>query len=171
MKKVLILALAIVMAGTMAACGMGDVGGTPAPASSSAASQPVSSAVSADSMDDNLSGLVKYLAANSVLFGNQEQMKADFIGAKKGVKYQFSYNGKDNVTVELYEFDTSLNSTAQTVFDEIKAKGSFKMMSQEVPAVISDNGKYLMVYKDTVTSDQNQKRQDEVTKLFKEFKK
>lgn len=170
MKKILILALAVVMAGTMAACGMGDVGGASAPVSS-AASKAESSAISADSMDDNLSGLVKYLAANSVLSGNPEEMKADFIGAKSGVKYHFSYNGKDNVTVELYEFDPNLNSKAKSVFDEIKAKGQFKMMSQEVPAVVSDNGKYLMVYKDTVVSDQNKKRQDDATKLFKEFKK
>lgn len=171
MKKILILALAVVMAGTMAACGMGDVGGASSAPVSSVASQAESSAVGADSMDDNLSGLVKYLAANSALSGNPEEMKADFIGAKSGVKYHFSYNGKDNVTVELYEFDPNLNSKAQSVFDEIKAKGQFKIMSQEVPAVVSDSGKYLMVYKDTVVSDQNKKHQDDVTKLFKEFKK
>ena len=173
MKRILVLAMAVMMAGTMAACGMGDVGG----ASSAAASQSVSSQApvskpSADSFDNSLTGLGKYLAANSVLSGDPTEMKAEFIGAAKGVKYQFAYNGKDNVTVELYEFNPdNLSDTAKTVQADVKSKGSFAIMGQQVPAVLSDSGKYLMIYKDTVTSDQNKARSEEVTKLFQEFKK
>ena len=171
MKKILILALAVAMAGSLAACGMGDVGGAQ-PAASSVSSQAVSSAVGSDNMEDSLAGLEKYLAANSAISGTPTEMKADFIGAKRGAKYLFSYNGKNNVTVELYEFDTgSLSSQATAVLDEVKAKSQFTIMNQKVPAVISDNGKYIMIYKDTSGSDQNKKHQEDVAKLFKEFKK
>lgn len=173
MKKILILALAVVMAGTMAACGMGDVGGaSSAAASQAASSQAAVSKPDAGSFDDNLSGLEKYLTANSVLSGDPTEMKADFIGAASGAKYQFGYNGNNNVTVELYEFNPgSLNDTAKAVQDEVKSKGTFTIMSQHVPAVLSDSGKYLMIYRDTSTGDQNKARSEEVAKLVKEFKK
>ncbi len=171
MKKFLILALAVVMAGSLAACGMGDVGGAQsAPSASSQAA--VSSAVGSDNVEDSLAGLEKYLSSNSVISGTPTEMKADFIGAKKGAKYQFGFNGKDNVTVELYEFDTgSLSSKASTVLDEVKAKNQFTIMNQTVPAVISDSGKYIMIYKDTSGSDENKQHQEDVIKLFKAFKK
>jgi hypothetical protein len=177
MKRILILALAVVMAGTMAACGMGDVGGPSSSSSSQSSSsqQSSSSAVStvdAGGYDDNLAGLEKYFAANSFISGNPSDMQADFIGAVKGAKYQLGFNGKDNVTVELYEFDpASLNDTAKKVQSDVKSSGSFTIMGQQVPAVLSDSGKYLMIYKDTVTGDQNKQRQDEVIKRLKEFKK
>lgn len=175
MKKILILALAVIMAGSMAACGMGDVGSASSGASSSSsqASSAVSSAPSAGDYSDNLDGLEKYLAANQYISGNATAMEANFIGASKGARYQFGLNGNNNVTVELYEFDPSgLNDTAKTVLNDVKSKGSFSIMGQQIPAVLSDSGKYLMIYKDTVTNnDQNKKRQEDVTKTFKEFKK
>lgn len=173
MKKILIPALAVAMAVVLSACGMGDVGGASSGASSQAASsQAAVSKPDAGSYDDNLAGLEKYLAANSVLSGDPTEMKADFIGAVSGAKYQFGYNGNNNVTVELYEFDPgSLNDSARAIQDEVKSKGSFTIMGQHVQAVLSDSGKYLMIYKDTSTADQNKARQEEVTKLIKEFKK
>lgn len=174
MKKLLIAALAVVMVGTMAACGAGNVGDSVSSSASSqtASSQAASSAPSAGSFDNSLSGLEKYLAANSVISGDPTAMQADFIGAKSGAKYQFSYNGNNNVTVELYEFDSAnLNGTATSVQNDVKNKGTFTIMSQQVPAVLSDSGKYLMIYKDTATADQNKARQEKVTKLLKEFQK
>lgn len=177
-KKFAVLTLALVMAGSMAACGMGDVGGaSSAPAkgtasSASQASSAVSSQVAETGYEDSVDGLAKYLAAKSLISGNPSDMKADFIGAEKGAKYQFGLNGKDNITVELYQFPGTLNQTAQKIADEVKAKGSFTIMSQQVPAVFSDSGKYLMIYKDTVTNnDQNKKRQEDTVSSFKAFKK
>lgn len=171
MKKILILALAVVMAGTMAACGMGDVGGGSSGTSSKTASSQVASKPSSDSYDDNLAGLEKYLAANSAITGNPTEMKADFIGAKSGAKYQTSFNGNNNVTIELYEFDTaSVSATAKTVLDSVKKSGTYTIMDQMVPAVLSNSGKYLMIYKDTGSSDQNKAHQKDVTALFQGFK-
>lgn len=171
MKKFLIGALAIVMVGTMAACGEGNVGVVSSTPSQAASSQ-VQSKPSADSYEDNLTGLEKYLTANSVLSGDPVTMQAEFIGAKSGAKYQFGFNGNNNVTAELYEFaPDSLNDTAKTVQSDVKSKGSFTMMGQQVKAVLSDSGKYLMIYKDTATADQNKAREEQVTKLFKEFHK
>jgi gamma-glutamylcyclotransferase (GGCT)/AIG2-like uncharacterized protein YtfP len=172
MKKIFILMLAVIMSASMAACGVGDVGGT-APTSSQAESKaPVSSAAVKKEYDNNFSGLLKYLSDNKIIEGNGLEMKSDYIGAKKGVKYQFSYNGNANVTVELYEYDLeNLNAKAKSVIDEIKEKETFTVLDNTFPAVMSDNGRYMMVYRDTVTKDQNIKHHQEATKLFKEFKK
>ena len=164
--------LAVVMAGTVAACGMGDVGSTSTGSASQAvSSQAAPSKPSSDSYDDSLAGLEKYLAANTVITGNPTEMQSDFIGAKSGAKYQTSFNGKDNVTVELYEFDTnSLSDTAKTVMASVKKDGTYTIMGKQVSAVLSNSGKYLMIYKDTATADQNKAHQTDVTKLFQEFK-
>lgn len=172
MKKILILALAFVMAGTMAGCGMGDVGTASSAPAQSTSSTPVVSKVDSQGMEDNLAGLEKYLIASSAVSGEPTAMESAFIGAKSGAKYQFAYGGNKTMIVELYEFDTAnLDEKAKTVLSDVKSKGSFTIMNQNVEAVVSDNGKYLMIYKDTSTSEQNVAKKTEVTKLFKEFKK
>lgn len=179
MKKILTVLLAVSLAAAMTACGAGNVGGSSSASASSGAasqapsSQAVSSAPSASSYDNTLDGLEKYLTANSVVSGSPTAMQAAFIGAKSGAKYQFGLNGNNNVTVELYEFDpSSLNDTAKTVQADVKSKGSFTIMSQQVNAVLSDSGRFLVIYKDTVTNnDQNKARQQQTEKLVKEFQK
>jgi hypothetical protein len=175
MKKVWILAAAAALLMTATACGAGDVGGvssSKAPAASSqAASSSSAPAVSQDSVEDNLQGLQKYLTGNGVLSGDPAKMRADVIGAKSGVRYQFSYNGKNNVTAEFYEYDLdNLNTTAKQVLDSVRANGKFTLMEQQITAALSDSGKYLMIYKDTVTKDENKAYGDKVTKLMKGFK-
>ena len=170
MKKILIIALAVVMAATMAACGMGDVGSASSTPAATASSQ-VASKPSSDSYEDSLLGLEKYLAANSMISGSATEMKADFIGADKGAKYVVSFNGTNNVTVELYQFNTDkLSDTAKTVLDSIKKNGTYPIMGQEVAGTLSNSGKYLMVYKDTVTADTNKAHQKEVIALVQNFK-
>lgn len=178
MKKIWILAAAAALLMTATACGAGDVGGpssSQAASSGAASSQAASSssalAVSQDSVEDTLAGLQKYLAGNGAVSGDPTQMRADVIGAKGGVRYQFSLNGKNNVTVEFYEYDTdSLNDTAKQVLASVKSSGSFTLMGQQITAALSDSGKYLMIYKDTVVKDENKAYADKVAKLFKGFK-
>lgn len=168
MKKLFILSMAAVIALTMSACGV-NVGGTSSGSESTASSQ--ASKPNPDSYEDSLAGLQKYLTDNSMLSGDATEMQAEFIGAKKGVRYQMSFNGKNNLTIELYEYDTdNLSDTAKNVLDSVKQNGSFSIMNQQVPAELSDSGKYLMIYKDTATGEQNQAHQKDVSALFKAFK-
>lgn len=175
MKKILTVLLAVALAGTMAACGAGDVGGSSSGSASSqaASSQAAPSAPAASSYAGTLEGLEKYLLASGVISGSPTTTQAAFIGAKSGAKYQFGLNGNNNVMVELYEFDTANpDSAAQTVLADVKSKGSFTIMDQKVNAVLSDSGKFLMIYKDSVTDkDENKARQQQTEKLVKEFQK
>ena len=104
--------------------------------------------------------------------GDPVDMAADFIGAVAGVQYRFSYEGSNNVTVELYEYDLdNLNDEAQAVLDSVKANGTFTVIGQEVTdAYLSDSGKYLMIYKDTQTNEQNELHKQEIVEQFQGFK-
>lgn len=171
MKKIWILAAAAALLMTVTACGAGDVGGVSSEAETSQGEESSAPAVTQSSVEDNLEGLQTYLTGNELISGEPQEMRADVIGAKSGVRYQFSYNGKNNVTVELYEYEPeNLNDTAKEVLDSAKSSGEFTLMGQQIPAVLSDNGKYLMIYKDTVDKDENKAYADTMMKEFKAFK-
>lgn len=147
-------------------------GGSASSQTQSAASSeaPASSALSAGSVSDDLAGLQKYLTANAGFTGTPEKMQADIIGAKEGVRYAFSHGGKNNVSAELYEYDTgSLGETAQKILADVQKDGKFILMGQEINAVLSDNGKYLMIYKNSATDDDNKSYDAKVSELFRSF--
>lgn len=171
MKKLWILSLAAALAVLLSACGAGDVGGVSSQAASSSASSSASSQLGQDGVEDNLKGLEKYLTANASFTGTPSVMRADVIGAKQGDRYQFGYNGKNNVTVELYEYDPSnLNDKAQKAISDVKSTGKITILDQQVSAVLSDSGKYLMIFQNSATDDQNKAYNDQVKKLFTGFK-
>ena len=176
MKKLWIVSMAAVLAVLLSACGAGNVGGSSSGSASSGTASQASSAISSKveqtGVEDSLSGLQKYLVGNASVTGTPETMRADVIGAKSGVRYKYSRNGKDNVTLELYEYDLSnLNASAQKVISNVKSSGQFTLMDQTVSAVLSDSGKYLMIYKDSATGSANTTYAQQVKKLFQEFKK
>lgn len=123
-------------------------------------------------VDDNLDGLCKFLADHGGVSGDAAQMAPEFIGAKSGVQYKFSYEGTNNVVVELYEYDPeNLDETAQAVQDNVKKDNTFVVIGQQVTdAYLSDSGKYLMVYKDTQSGEKNELHKKEIIELFQGFK-
>jgi hypothetical protein len=172
MKKYWIISLAAGMAVLFSGCGVGNVGGLPGGASSQASSA-VSSQVSAGSYDDSLAGLEKYLTAAAQLSGTPTSMQADVIGAKQGDRYVYGNNGgKNNVTVELYEYDpSSLNAAAQKSMAEVKSSGKLTILGQKVDAVVSGSGKYLMIFKNSATGDADKAYDKQLVQLFTDFKK
>ena len=175
MKKAGILCAALAIGLLFSACGVGDVGGAESESTSSSqtasSGAETSSALSADSVSDDLSGLQEYLVANAGFTGTPEEMQAQIIGAKDGVRYEFGHDGKNNVTVELYEYDPdALGDTAQKILSDVKSSGKFTLMEQELSAELSDSGKYLMIYKNTATDDGNKTYDEQVKTLFRGFK-
>ena len=177
MKKIWILSVTAALALALSACGVGDVGGvSSAPAASSQAavsSQASSAAVTADSVPDSLKGLQSYLVANAAVSGTPETMRADIIGAKSGMRYKYGYNGgKDNVTLELYEFDpSSLNEEAQKILSQVKNSGKFTLLAKDVDATLSASGKYMAIVTDSSADDANKAYVQKVKNLVRDFKK
>lgn len=190
-KKLSLLTMALVLALTLSACGgvAGPQLGTlalptepPVSGASAAAgaSQPetvVKEIYLEDSkVEDTLDGLCEFLEGNYAVMGEEDQltkeeMSYQEIGAKGGYRYKFMF-GKSAVQVEVYEFDLkSLNEKATTCLNEVKEKGAFTILNKEVPAILSDNGKYMMIYSDTSTEQQNTAQKERVEKLFRAFHK
>ena len=142
-KKWLAAAAAVLCAATMASCGQGVVDLTSS-GQESASSAPVSSALSEEEVEDTLEGLEQYMASLGYISGTPSTMRGDMIGAKEeGHRYATAA-----ATVEFYEYDLSnLNDTAKAVRESVEADGTFDMIGQTVQgAVLSDSGKYLMIY-------------------------
>ncbi|MCH4238656.1 MAG: hypothetical protein LKF71_00020 [Oscillospiraceae bacterium] len=182
-RAFIIVAVAVLAAVSCAACGAGDVTASGLAASSSAASSTVSSAVSEQSASsstttvdaakyaDNVTGLATYMGACGYVEGGGLQLEYQLIGAKNGYRYSTSVNHKATITVEFYEYDkANLNDTAKKTLDSVKQNGYFTLFNKNVNASLSDNGKYLMIYKDTDTSDAHNARTKEAIKKFKAFK-
>ena len=180
MKKLGILAAAAVLTLSCTACGMGNVttSGASGAAVSSAASavassQAASSTVSVDptKYDDSLQGLMKYMTACGYVEGNATKTEAQLIGAKAGYRYSGKVDGKQTVTIELYEYATSgVSSTGQKVLDSVKSNGSFTLFDKTIPAVLSNSGKYMMIYKDTDTGSTHTAHQKQAEENFKNYK-
>ena len=116
-----------------------------------------------------LAGMCEYLEGNGTIAGEYVEMKADIIGAKDGRKYAFQFEG-GTVLVELYEFDPdNLDETGKETVNHIRENGTFIVMEQEVPAKISENGKYIMTNSDTSTDERHANETQKLERLFEEY--
>ena len=166
-KKWLAAAAAVLCAATMASCGQGVVDLTSS-GQESASSAPVSSALSEEEVEDTLEGLEQYMASLGYISGTPSTMRGDMIGAKEeGHRYATAA-----ATVEFYEYDLSnLNDTAKAVRESVEADGTFDMIGQTVQgAVLSDSGKYLMIYTAHSTDEDATATKEAAIAAFRAFK-
>lgn len=192
MKKILALTAAAALALTLAACGGSPEQlptlTVPGEESASSAASAVSGAESSSAsgseessqaprqeileseFEDTLEGLCQYLEQNHAVTGDKIEMSYKEIGAIGGFRYKFLYNGS-TVQAEFYEFDLeNLDEKGRDCLDSVKAEGKFTVLDNEVPATLSNNGKYLMIYTDTNSDAKNTAQRENVQKLFQEFK-
>lgn len=183
MRKGIAVLLALGLLLSFSACGAGNVGGTaPSEPAQSSASSETSSVMPEQDAQDSLEGLEAYLEGNGALVltrndkgevTNRTEMKAALIGASAGAKYVFGFEGNNNITLELYEYDLSdLNETANNILQSAKTEGKMTIMEQTVSEVtVSDSGKYLMIYNDSaIGNEKNAAQKEKVLELFRGFK-
>ncbi len=163
-KKILALVLVAALALSLTAC--------------MAPAQPVTSLTVTEgkedpqptSYEDNYDGLVKYLKDCELIAGEGLAMSADFIGAENGEKYTYKYL-EAQISCELYYFDTDkLGDKGKAVLDSVKSTGKFKSLDKDVDAVISDSGKFMMIYMNSATDDPQKAFTERITEKFKTFK-
>ena len=72
----------------------------------------------------------------------------EVVGAKNGVRYYFT---DQKTYIEIYDFSGKSNSAAEKALDDIKDDGKFKPTdtSDNLTAVISDSGKYVIAYNES----------------------
>ncbi len=190
MRKFLAIALAAVILAGFSGCsiGVGDVVSTTSEGQlvttddlkkqeEASASEAEKKEVTPADVSDDLDGLVQYLTARGAIAEGAvtTNMQSSFIGAKTGKKYVFAYEGNNNISMELYEFDPeNLNETANSVIDSVKSTGKFTIMDIEVEAYLTEDAKYLMTYTDSAKDDKEQTHaahKNEVIALFQTFVK
>lgn len=172
--KIAALAAAALLLLSFSACAvnMPDSSNSSETSSEAEATPEPEASVDESKFADDLEGLQEYMVAKEYISGTPTDMEASFIGAKDGVKYTCSYEGSNNITMELYEYDLNdLNETAQEVINSVKENGKFELMGMTAEAILSDNGKYLMVYKDSASGEVHDTRTEQVKEDFKAFKK
>lgn len=183
MKRVLIAALAVfVIALSFASCYDPDAGikdkskiasTTSAENATTKATEAKAKKVSDSKYSDTYEGLRDYMKAWGYIKTDDQnnilKMQADKIGAEKGYKYT-----DGDTRVELYSFNfTKDNSTRDKVIESVKNNGTFVLYGETIPAYLSDNGKYLMVYSNAAANDKNSdayKTKQNAVKAFKSFK-
>lgn len=160
MKRIIAICLVIISAISLSACAQ--------------APQSLSETVKVKDMDKKygLTQMCADLSKKEYIPEEGTKMEAQVIGAVTG--YRFSTKVKDSTAViELYEFDKdNLNTDAKNVISEVEKNGQFNMLDfQMVPAVLSKNGKYLMIYRDDKAAgdnpeQENKERKDAVMEIF-----
>ncbi len=176
MKKIILAVMAAAMIFSCTAC----MGSTTQLETVYTSEAPDAKNVKTDDYENNLDGLTKYLMALGYAPKNTTatKMLAETIGAENGVRYVFIVNST-SVDLELYEYDTkNLNDKAKEVLDEVKKSGKFTLFTdsetgetQTFEATLSDNGKYLMIYMDNSSDENNVARKKDITNAVKGFKK
>lgn len=177
MKKFLFLALACALTVGMTACG------------SSTGNKPEVSAqasMAIDEVQDTFEGLCVYLTGNGIISGDYSPMNAEIIGASAGRRYSVSFEGGE-IFVELYEFDMEklaetakaknydlekLTALANKSLESIRKDGKLTVVEgiDSVEAILSNSGKYVMMYSDQNTDENHVAQRQKAERLFKEFK-
>ncbi len=121
--------------------------------------------------EDTIEGLCQYLEAGYAVADEKVQMSYDVIDAVDGYRYLFRYN-KTGVQVEVYAYDLqNLTDAAKQNLAKLKETGKLQIVEREVDAVLSDNGKYVMLYQDGNQAEANTAQKERVIALFKAFHK
>lgn len=177
MKKLVLLTIACMLTVLFTACGS-STGSKPELSSTAS--------MAADGLPDTFDGLCDYLKGNGIISGDPIGMNAEIIGANAGRRYSATYDGGD-IIVELYEFDmeklaaiakeknydlAKLTELATRNLESIRNDGSLQILSdrENIPAILSNNGKYVMIYSDQNTNENHVAQQQKAQTLFKEFK-
>ena len=151
MKKILtILLCAVLISAFAVGCGVNDPLNSSDPENTEAQ-------IKDTDYPDTIEGIYQYMLALDLISETDPvEMAADLIGAEKGNKYSYKLNGK-NVVVELYSYNTDkLSDTAKEIIDSVKTTGKFQILGlDEVEAVMSDSGRYLLIYSDTAFNSKN----------------
>lgn len=165
MKKILLIVVALTMILNLTSCNLNvnTIKYPDAPETVEGVNQ--------DSYEDNLSGLINYFKDKGYILGEPTKMSAELIGAKEGYRYHFKHAGV-KVRVELYEYNLNeLNDIANESLNGVRENGKITVQNTSIDAIISDNGKYLMIYTKDKDSDESIKREQEVINDFKAFKR
>ena len=165
----MIAALCLSMTGCMS--NSGAVSGVATLETSAAADGEETVAKDPSAFEDGIQGLCAYMEDCKVTAGERIQMEYGVIGAVNGYKYTYTYEDSQ-VQLEVYEFPTEdVSEQVQSIVDSVKANGSFELLDNVIPAQISEDGRYMLIYTDEKAEkkDANKAHKEHVVECFETF--
>ncbi len=125
--------------------------------------------------DNTLEGLCQYFADLGYAYDFPEAtgdemtdpvvMRADMIGADKGYKFTYTFEG-NNVVLELYSYSDKESDFYKQIESEGKLTVTESIDEGTVDAVLSNNGRYVMMY---TPAKENEERDAAILEAFKSF--
>ena len=163
MKRLVAILLSILVVVLLSACTMGT-DGTKLNSGTEATETTQAPEVDIDKYAKDFDGMQEYLKELELISDKDSDktvMQADLIGAKQGVRYKIDSTN----SVEFYEFDiTATPDEAKNILSSFKNSENYKVLGlEDVKGVVSDSGKYVMLYSATSAYD--------YSKIEEEFKK
>ena len=146
MKKLIALALALILALSLTACfGGGNNNGSTADEANAPA---------VDTYDKDFTGLQKYINDRNSS-ATKSEIYYDILGADDGVRLVLN----NNAYVELYDFSNASNEKAKEILADIEDDGKFRPLADatEMTAVITNSGKYVLAWDATRGYDYEKK--------------
>ncbi len=171
MKKIFAVILAVVLVLSMCAC----MNQNAAPKLQSVTEPTDVSGISYNDYEDSLEGLCAYFADMGYAYDFPEAtgdemtdpvvMNAKMIGADKGYKFTYTFDG-NTIVLELYSYSDRESDFYKQIESEGKVTVTDKIDEGTVDAVLSDNGKYVMIY---TPAEENEERDTAILEAFKGF--
>lgn len=177
MKKFLLSIFAVLLCLlSVSACGAGDVGSAEYMAAKQQEQEQTNTPVEQSQLNsdpvwsNDFNGLLECFEYRGYVNADTKKATlADVIGAKEGYKY-ISKVGKNQFEIELYYFDVdNLSDKANNILNEINETGYFNMLDVNLKAVVSNDFKYMMIYKNKAEEQESLARFDELASTLKEF--
>ncbi len=171
MKKIVVLVLALMLAVSLCAC----MPNANTPKIQTVTDPATTDEIKVENYEDSLEGLCAYFADMGYVYAMPETtgdemkdpvvMRAEMIGADKGYKFTYTY-GDEIVVLELYSYTDTDSDFYKQAKNEGKITVTEELEEGTVDVVLSENGKYLMIYNDPA---ENAEREAAITEAFNGF--
>ena len=168
--KILALLLSVCLIVSLTACGQTTVSTVSATnALETTETEENKEEPKAEDYTDDLNGLISYMTDCELIIGDGNDMSADYIGAKEGKQFAYTY-GDATVILELYEFDTeNLDEKAEGYLTSAKNENKISILGKDVNAKVSESGKFMMLFSISVTGDDYDVFAEKVNNNFTAF--
>ena len=115
-----------------------------------------------------------YMEESGYIKGKGLELTASVIGADYGERYTIS-SGSSKIYVELYEYKDTSSKLALKVLSEAQSSGTFSLYNdlstENTAAAVTPDGKYLMLYTDSSTGENNVQTKNDAVEAVKNYGK
>lgn len=165
-KRILIVILALLMVISLAACGEDALYSKKNSTENTSATETVETFKDISEYSKTIEGIEKCLVERGLLKQESVDAKSDMLAELIGAKTGYRYTIDQNVFIEIYEYETASNATADEIKSSITKNGTFSIADMDpLTGVYSSDSKFLLVYNAAIKYDGYEK----IAEVIKQF--